>query len=153
MTLRHHHTLAGLGLALLVGACAPLTPEETNNAGNALYAEQNYDGAISSYLNEQAGQPDLPAPYYNAANVYYRQSDYQAAQLYLQEAAMRGDPALDQAAYYNLGNVAFNSEDLAAAVEQYKAALRLNPADADAKHNLELALQALEQQEQGQQQQ
>lgn len=156
MAVRYRQQVILLGLALLVGACAPLTPEETVNRANERYAEQDYDSALSSYLNVQSGFPEMPAPYYNAANVYYRQSDFQAAQLYLQEAALRGDAALDQAAYYNLGNVAFNSEDLATAVEQYKAALRLNPSDADAKHNLELALQALEeqlQQEQEQQQQ
>ena len=124
---------------------AAVTGSHQNNA-NERFAAQEYDVALDSYLGAQAANPDLPAPYYNAGNVYYRQSDYQAAQLYLQEAAMRGDETLDQAAFYNLGNVAFNTDDLNGAIEHYKEALRLNPADTDAKHNLELALQALEQQ-------
>lgn len=48
---------------------------------------------------------------------------------------------------YNLGNAQLAAEQPAAAIEAYKNALRLDPAQLDAKHNLELALQALEQQQ------
>lgn len=142
-----------LGLALTVAACAPLTPEQTNNQGNERFAEQDYAGALDRYLNVSAGQPDLPAPYYNAANAYYRQSDYQAAQLYLMEAVNRGEASLDQVAFFNLGNVAYNIQQLEVAAENYRAALRINPDDEDAKHNLELTLQEIQRQQELEQQQ
>lgn len=59
----------------------------------------------------------------------------------LLEKAARDAPAdLAPAASYNLGNARLASGDAAGAVEAYKRALRLAPDDADAKHNLEIAL-------------
>ncbi|MCH8327274.1 MAG: SH3 domain-containing protein [Candidatus Marinimicrobia bacterium] len=44
-----------------------------------------------------------------------------------------------QAIYYNLGNAYFRSTDIAGAVWAYESALRLDPGDKDARHNLSLA--------------
>jgi tetratricopeptide (TPR) repeat protein len=65
----------------------------------------------------------------------------------LQEAAGIAPPELLPRALYNLGNAQLVAEDAAAAVESFKSSLRLAPDQADAKHNLELALRALEQQQ------
>lgn len=56
-------------------------------------------------------------------------------------------------AHYNLGNAKLRSQDLAGAVEAYEQALRREPDHLDAKHNLEVALERLRQQQQQQQQQ
>ncbi len=61
--------------------------------------------------------------------------------------------ALAASGFFNQGNSAFNSQDPATAVESYRQALLRNPGDLDAKYNLELALQQLEQQEQENQEQ
>ena len=45
---------------------------------------------------------------------------------------------------YNLGNAAFTQGDAAAAAEYYRQAIRIDPNQADARHNLELALRKLE---------
>lgn len=42
-------------------------------------------------------------------------------------------------AFYNLGNISFNQEDYNSAIELYKAALRLNPNDDNARKNLRIA--------------
>lgn len=55
-------------------------------------------------------------------------------------------PELRQRAFYNLGGARLAADDPAGAVAAYEEALRLDPADADAKHNLELALRRLEEQ-------
>ena len=44
-----------------------------------------------------------------------------------------------QAIYYNLGNAYFRSSDISGAVWAYERALRLDPGDKDARHNLSLA--------------
>ena len=55
-------------------------------------------------------------------------------------------PELRQRAFYNLGGAELAADDPAGAVAAYEEALRLDPSDADAKHNLELALRRLEEQ-------
>src|SRR5262249_18062768 len=57
------------------------------------------------------------------------------------------------AARYNLGNTLFQKQDYPGAIRAYRDALRLVPGDADTRHNLEMALRALQQQQQKQQQQ
>jgi Ca-activated chloride channel family protein len=56
-------------------------------------------------------------------------------------------------AWYNLGNAYFDAEQWPQAFEAYKEALRLQPGDLDAKHNLELAIQELQEQQQQAQEQ
>ncbi|HEX6199603.1 MAG TPA: tetratricopeptide repeat protein [Thermoanaerobaculia bacterium] len=63
------------------------------------------------------------------------------------ESAAAGDglpPELRQRAFYNLGGARLAAGDPAGAVAAYEEALRLEPSDADAKHNLEIALRRLE---------
>ena len=64
------------------------------------------------------------------------------------EAAENGDPALSSASWYNLGNALYRQQQLQESLEAYKQALRANPADLDAKHNLERVLEQLQEQEQ-----
>lgn len=54
------------------------------------------------------------------------------------------DPPSRQRAWYNLGNARLAAGDPALAVAAFEEALRLAPADADAKFNLELALRRVE---------
>ena len=46
--------------------------------------------------------------------------------------------------YYNLGNTMFESKKYQESVDAYKNALRNNPGDMDAKHNLQLATENAE---------
>ena len=116
-----------------------------------------------------------PEPDYNAANARYRLEDYEQAgeglDTALAEVSNVEDETLAKSiaarTQFNLGNVLFQmGEEWAAvdqygdaigqyreAIEAYKQVLRDNPDDAEAKHNLELALSKIEEQEQEQQQQ
>jgi Ca-activated chloride channel family protein len=67
----------------------------------------------------------------------------------LEQAAKEAPPELAPAAQYNLGNAQLAAGDAAGAVEAYKAALRAEPGNADAKFNLELALREKERQRSG----
>ncbi|MGQ0644686.1 MAG: VWA domain-containing protein [Elusimicrobiota bacterium] len=77
---------------------------------------------------------------FNRGVKQYKKGDYSAAARSFQ-AARPGFADAERAARsaYNAGNASFRQERFSDAVEHYKQALRLNPADADAKHNLELA--------------
>ncbi len=61
-------------------------------------------------------------------------------------------PKLASMANYNLGNVAFNSEDYKQALGYYKQALRLNPNDDNARRNLRITQLKIQDQDDNQDQ-
>jgi Ca-activated chloride channel family protein len=96
--------------------------------------------ALGAYEEAAGVAPALAVPVYNAGNSLYRQSTYSETITTLQQAIAIADDGLAQDGYFNLGNALYQSGDFAGAVEAYKGALRLDPSDMEAKHNLELAL-------------
>jgi Ca-activated chloride channel family protein len=135
-----------------MSSCAPAVVRH-NETGNARFAESAYEDALGEYRLAQVEEPDLAQPYYNAANTYNRLSEIEGALAQTEQALKTADPGLAAQAWYNLGNAFFDAEQWSQAVEAYKESLRLQPDDLDGKHNLELALQELEEQQQQQQQQ
>lgn len=138
--------IASLALVLVAGtACGDATARLVNH-GNAAYERHEYQVALEDYVSAAVYAPDLPEPYYDAGNANYRLEDYTAAGLQLERALRSAEGELAQRSYYNLGNVLFNAKQFDQAVEAYKEALRHDPNDVDAKHNLELALVWLQRQ-------
>jgi tetratricopeptide (TPR) repeat protein len=138
-------------LALLVTACSPSAAKLTS-AGNEAFAKQAYEEALQAYAEAQVKSPELAEPTYNLANVLYREGQYAEALKALQQAAHIAQTGqVAQNSHFNAGNAAFNAQSWEAAIESYRQALLRNPADLDAKHNLELALQQMQQQQEQQQ--
>jgi Ca-activated chloride channel homolog len=118
--------------------------ERTETARQAL--ESGDAEAAADALDTAARlAPDDPLAHFNAGTGrLLAERDGAVEQL---EQAVTGAPtALLPRALYNLGNAQLAGGDPAAAVEAFKKSLRLAPGQMDAKHNLELALRALEQQ-------
>ena len=176
--------LAILALAALTALPAPAAEpgaRESFNTGLQAFAASNYPEAGESFLQAAAAAPtaklDPAAAQYNAALSAYAAGDLEKASARFADAAAGSDLALQAKAYYNRGNALFhlanspapaplaaaqsNALDLgeatlAAAIQSYENAIALNPQDADAKANYELAVlkqQQLQQQKQQQQQQ
>jgi tetratricopeptide (TPR) repeat protein len=122
-------------------------------SGNRLYDEGRFEEAHEQYLEALREAPDSPIAPFNDGNALYRTDEFQRAMEAYQQAAESGDPTVDARAWYNLGNALYNQQQLDPAVNAYKEALRRNPADADAKHNLEVAFEQLQEQQQEQQNQ
>lgn len=112
----------------------------------------NLAAAETEYRQLLAASPDNPAIHYNLGTILVRQGQYDDGRAHLEIAAEAGTPPGD--ALYNLGNadlepafadtlLAERQARLRAAVESYRASLRVNPDDADAKWNLELASRLL----------
>lgn len=128
-----------------------------NNDGNEAFEENNYNEALENYTAAKQEDPDLAEPYYNSGSTYYRQGQYDSAEMQTKQSARASErdenQELAQNSYYNLGNSYFQSQRWDEAIDAYEEALRLNPDDEDAKYNLELALQEQEEEQQQQQQQ
>ena len=141
-----------LASGLMIAACSP-SAEKLNQDGNQAYVEQAYLEALEAYQSAQIESPELAEPYYNAANTFYRQGQYDQALEQLQQALQYAEQkGLAENSFFNLGNNLYNTQELETAIEAYKQSLLLNPEDQDAKYNLELALQQQQEQQEQQQQ-
>jgi tetratricopeptide (TPR) repeat protein len=149
--IRCRHVAFLLCASIIVSACAPGAVRH-NNTGNERFVEGAYSEAIAAYRRAQVEDPELAQPYYNAANAYNRQAQLGAALFQAQQALKSADPGLAAATWYNLGNALFDAQQWPEAIAAYQSALRIDPDDRDAKHNLELALQRYEEQEQASEQ-
>jgi Ca-activated chloride channel homolog len=144
-------------LAPLLAATLAFAPEalasarSKNEEGNRLYREKKYDEALKRYTEAQLEAPDAPQLHYNLGNVLYRKGDLEKARDEYRRALASADPGLDPLSVYNMGNTFFSQQQYKDAVSAYQRALKLNPTDADAKRNLELALLRMKQQQQQQQ--
>jgi len=136
------------GLSSLLGGEAHRRTEK----GNAEYLKGEHQPALSEYQKAQAVVPEAPQLHYDIGNVLYRQEDWAGAAQQYEQALGAADPNLSSRAAYNLGNALFNDKKYDEAVKAYTRSLKSAPKDGDAKHNLEMALRALEQQKQQQQQ-
>lgn len=87
---------------------------------------------------------DDPLVGFNTGTVRLGAGNARRAAKVLEEAAKNAPPELAPAAHYNLGNARLAAKDAAGAVEAYKQTLRAEPGNADAKHNLEIALRERE---------
>jgi len=148
--------------ALLLTALAGLVPTGRLVAqggrsevaeGNRFYDQGRFDDAHEKYLEALRENPGSPVIRFNDGNALYRSEDFQRAADAYRQTLESGDPDVSSAAWYNLGNALYREQDLERSLEAYKQALRLDPADPDAKHNLERVLELMQQQDQQDQQQ
>ncbi len=117
--------------------------------GDRLYQAGNYHQAYDAYRRALA-RDSTPQLVYQTGNALYRLRRYDDAAARFRQATW-GPEQLRQRSFYNLGNALVRAAEetpesndrLHRAVTAYEEALRLDPADADAKWNLELALRRL----------
>lgn len=131
--------------------------------GNELFKEGHYLEAGEKYREALKIDPSSKEALYNLGLTYIRragvaQSDSLRAQLVKTGAeamqtvaqAAKEKPSLAADAMFNLGNIAFNSEDYANAVQMYKSSLRIRPEDENTRRNLRIAQKKLKQNEDNQ---
>ncbi|MCY3809736.1 MAG: tetratricopeptide repeat protein [Gemmatimonadetes bacterium] len=138
---------------LAAGALASQEGRVEIEEGNRLYEEQRYEEARARYLEALRKAPELALAHFNEGAALYKQGDFESSAEAYMEALGRSDPEWRSQAWYNLGNAMLEQQQAEGAIDAYKEALRLNPADQDAKHNLEYALRLLQQQQQQEQDQ
>ena len=148
-------------LVLFLAACAQ-TPAQVNNSANDLFEKAQteetpgaalgaYEESLDAYEEAQESEPEKGEPYYNAGNALYRMEDYEGALAEYDEALKYAEDDLRAQGLFNKGNVYFDTEAYPDAIEAYKEVLRIQPENEDAKHNLELAMSMLPQEEEQEQ--
>jgi Ca-activated chloride channel family protein len=134
-------------LPLLGETAMGQTAASRNTEGNRLFAEGKFGEAERQYLEAQADLPQSPELFYNLGNALVRQKKYDMGLQALNQAAREGDRRLRADSWFNAGDALFEMGNFAEAAQAFAHALRINPGDRDAKHNLELALQKSEEQQ------
>jgi Ca-activated chloride channel homolog len=124
-------------------------------AGNKAYRQQQYANAAEAYRKVLARTPGNAVAGFNLGNALYKDKrNGEAEQAFdLAIAHSAGTPLLADS-WYNKGVVLGAEQKLGDAINAYKNALRLNPADTMARENLQRAMnEQRRRQEQEQQQQ
>ena len=113
--------------------------------GNAHYKAGAYDAALEAYQSAATERPEDAISHYNLGTALYQKKEFEKAADEFRRSLDATDPIYRAQGYYNLGNAQAQLNDIEGAIRSYKSALRLSPTDLDAKHNLELVLEKLEQ--------
>lgn len=119
------------------------------------YESGKYDAAFKEYDRLRQQRPEDARLAFNAGAAAYQAKQFEDATRHFSGATGARDPKLAQSAFYNLGNAYFQLGDTATEAAQkqeawesaigfYDTALKLNSADADAKHNRDFAQRKLE---------
>ncbi len=135
-------SLPGLFLLSLPPAAAESIYSKIHK-GETLYEEKKYDEALTEFLDAQVERPGDILLKYNIGNTHFQMRNFTEAEEAFMSVANSYDPALQQSAYYNLGNCAYRQGKLEEAVNHYKHALELNSEDEDARFNLEFVRQEI----------
>ncbi len=140
--------LAVLFIALLAGQAQAAGPLEKNHPeielGTKAFEAQKFDEALTHYDAALQDKPSDPRVQYNRGLALHKLGRNDEAKSAFQ-AALELDRSgeLNSKLHYNLGNVAAATGDKQQAVKEYRAALRKNPEDELARHNMEVLLKNL----------
>lgn len=120
--------------------------------GNEAYNKKDYKVAGAAYKKAADKNPLNQKAQYNLGNALYRSENPEEALTAYDEAIKSSILPMDKsAAFYNKGVVLQKNKKLPECIDAYKNSLRLNPADEDARLNLQKALQQQKQEQQQQQ--
>ena len=117
--------------------------------GNELYTDSSYNDAEMQYRKSLEKDQDYFNASFNLADAVYKQERYEESSA-LFDALIDNAPTENDLAkvYHNLGNSLTQEQKLEEAIEAYKNALRINPNDAETRHNLALSKKQKQEQEQ-----
>lgn len=152
-------TVASLSaaLAFLSAFTQPQARAATPQDAEQAYRKGDYSKAHQDYAATAAQQPAKPELQFNSGSAAYKAGDYSQAASGFQESLKTAPVAVQQDAYYNLGNTQYRlgqqtekekPEDTIKtweeAVKSYDAALQITPTDSAAKHNRDLVKRKIE---------
>lgn len=143
--------LTGIGLAMTLTASAQST-NTLIRSGNRAYKRKQLDQSLKQYQAAVNKAPDNPTANYNLGNAQFRKNEFDAAAKSYDASVSHSttDKPMEEKGLYNKGVALAKQKKLQESIDAWKAALKLDAADSDARENLEKAL--MEQKKQQQQQ-
>ena len=126
-------------IILLTASCSQTVPRAEVLTGNLAYSRGNYQNAIIGYLTAlHSDMPSQDVVKYNLGNVYYALGEGKAAMGEWDRAEKETeDTDILFRIAFNRGLLFYNWGRYQEAYLSFKQALRINPANLDAKINLE----------------
>ena len=122
--------------------------------GNKLFHSGDYPNAEVSYRKAIEKNPKNPQAVFNLGNALMAQKKDSAAVVQFESASkLETNPLRKAKAFHNMGVVCQSHKMYGEAIEAYKNALRLNPADDETRYNLVLCKHQQQKQQQNQQNQ
>lgn len=116
--------------------------------GNTAYAKKEYAAATGDYENALKKNPDNAAAQYNLGNAQYKNNKKEEAIAAYDKSISKLHTHTEKSnAYYNKGVVLHNDNKLPECIAAYKQALILDPANDDARQNLQKALKKQQEQQ------
>jgi len=143
--------LTGLGLTMTLAASAQTT-NTLIRSGNRAYKKKQLDQSVKQYQAAVDKAPDNPTANYNLGNAQFRKNQFDAAAKSYDASVSHStaDKSMEEKGLYNKGVALARQKKLQESINAWKAALKLDAADSDARENLEKAL--MEQKKQQEQQ-
>jgi Ca-activated chloride channel family protein len=109
--------------------------------GNDLYRQEQYEQAAQKYQEALKADPASTTAKFNLANSFSKQGQQgEAIKRFTEISDNTGNPEMKGKAFYNKGAILSQQKKLEESIEVYKNALRQNPADKEARENLQKAL-------------
>ncbi len=139
-----------IGLFFCGAICFGQSPQADKaiQAGNDFYKQQEYNKAVTEYNKAVEADPSNNTAKFNKANAIYKQDQkVEAVKIYANIAKDAEENDLKSKAFYNKGVILSDQKNLEESIEAYKNALRNNPADKEARENLQKALLELKKKE------
>ena len=133
--------LAVASLFILIGFSALAQAENENiKLGNDAYKRKDYPTAIKYY--NSVAEKNNPTANYNLGNALYKTDNKEEAIAAYEKAVEAMKAPLEKSnSLYNKGVVLQNDKKTEDCILSYKNALKIDPNNADARHNLQIALQ------------
>ena len=109
--------------------------------GNKLYKKGQFDQALPEYQKAIGENPQSSVARYNLANARFRSSNFTEAEKAFDEViAKTPEKNFKEKSYYNKGVTFSKQQKLNESIDAWKTALKIDPADEDARFNLQKAL-------------
>ena len=141
-------------LMMLAMSATAQTDRQYVRQGNKLFRNGDYPNAEVSYRKAIEKNPKNPQAVFNLGNALMAQKKDSAAVAQFESASkLETNPLRKAKAFHNMGVVCQSHKMYGEAIEAYKNALRLNPADDETRYNLVLCKHQQQKQQQNQQNQ
>ncbi len=116
--------------------------------GNEAYKKNEFVNALDAYGSVLEKNPENAIAKFNQGNAFYRADKKdEAVSAYENAIKKLNNPVEKSNAFYNKGVVLQQDKKLSECIDAYKNSLKLDPANEDARQNLQKALQQQKQQE------